>query len=58
MKNKIFKHVKTNKYYLVLEIAFLEKDMSKVIVYKSYDNDMVFVRPEKEFLERFILVEL
>lgn len=36
-----------------MTIGELEHDLSQVVVYKSITNDRVFVRPLKEFEDKF-----
>ena len=55
---KIYKHLKTGCHYLLIGKAKLEWNLNPVIVYKSLENDKLWVRPEKEFFDgRFIEVK-
>ncbi len=51
---EIWVHRKTGGLYTIIaRDAYIEKDMSPVIIYKSLKNGMVFVRPALEFNEKF-----
>lgn len=51
-ENGVYRHYKGGEYIL-MTIGELEHDLSQVVVYKSITNDRVFVRPLKEFEDKF-----
>jgi hypothetical protein len=54
MDGKFFKHIKSGNTYRVLMQALLEKDCSECVVYRKAEGDSrIWVRPLKEFLEKF-----
>lgn len=48
----IYKHYKGDLYEF-LNIGIMENDGSKVVVYKSINSGIVYVRPFKEFYQKF-----
>lgn len=48
-------HKKTRSLYTVVELGFLEKDMSVQVLYRPHEENryVTFIRPLEEFLEKF-----
>lgn len=52
MTDKIYKHLKSGKLYMVLyEDAIIEASMTPAVVYKSRLDNTVWVRPKAEFFD-------
>lgn len=51
-ENGVYRHYKGGEYKL-MTIGELEHDLSQVVVYESITNDRIFVRPLKEFEDKF-----
>lgn len=49
----LYIHKKSGGTYEVIYRALLEKDLSPYIVYKKPGDFLVWLRPEKEFWEKF-----
>lgn len=45
-------HKKPDEPYEVVEVGFLEKDETPVVMYKTLDGFLVWVRPLEEFLSK------
>jgi len=52
-----YKHKKTGKLYTILTLAHLESDKRECVVYTDSKAAMIWVRPLKEFCERFESLE-
>lgn len=46
-----YRHLKRDSTYVLIALAYLESDMTPVVVYKSEDTDRVWVRPQSEFCD-------
>jgi len=56
IKKGTYQHYKGNKYE-VLDIARLEATLEEVVVYRSYKDNDIWIRPVVSFLETVILPE-
>jgi hypothetical protein len=55
--HQIYRHYKNKKLYTIIDIALMqdeneEYDHKEVVVYKSIEDDLVFTRLKKGFLEK------
>ena len=59
MKQNKYKHYKNNKEYTVLNYCKIQNtrgDWVDAILYKEVGGSLLFVRSEKEFIEKFELL--
>lgn len=54
--NQRYTHYKKGGLYVILCYAIRESDFVSMVVYKSVETLKVWVRPESEFLEKFLSV--
>jgi len=49
LKTVVYKHYKGKEYMILLDNAFIEKNLERAVVYKSIDDGKVWIRPYDEF---------
>lgn len=57
-KDQVYRHIKSQNLYLVIEVALREEDKEFLAVYQSLHTQQVWVRPLKEFKEKFTLADV